>query len=113
MRALQIIGYVFVAIGVALAALAAGLALAGHDMTQAAGQLWFKLDSASLNTFQSVVQRFLHPGLWDNAILPLLLRPAWEALVFLVVVTVTIGVALVVFARARRRHRRRLMPRGH
>jgi hypothetical protein len=112
MRVLQFIGYISVALGMALVALAGGLVWVGRDLTQAAGQLWFELNSASLNTFQAVVQRYLHPDLWNNAIVPLLLRPAWEVLVFLIVLTVTIGVALIVFARARRRDRRRLMPRG-
>ena len=112
MRALQIIGFVFVTLGLALAGMAGWLALAGHDMTQAAGQLWFALDSGSLNAFQAVVQRYLHPALWENAIVPLLLRPAWEASLFLMVLSVTIGVALIVFAGARRRHKGRLMTRG-
>ena len=112
MRALRTMGYVFVVLGLALAALAGVLALSGRDMTQAAGQLWFALDSAGLNTFQAVVQRYLHPGLWDNAIVPLLLRPAWEASLFLVVLTVAVGVAFVILSRTRRRNRRRSMTRG-
>jgi hypothetical protein len=112
MRVLLIIGYLLVAFGIALGLFAAGLAAAGHDLTLAAGKVWFAVDSSSLNTFQSIVQRYLHPGLWDNVVVPLLLRPAWEASLFLVVLTVSIGIALVVAMRASRRARRRLMPRG-
>jgi uncharacterized membrane protein len=114
MRALRLIGFVFVALGLTLAALAGWLALSGQDMTQAAGQLWYALDSASLNTFQSVVQRYVHPALWDDVIISLLLRPAWATSVFLVFLTIVIGVVLVLLSRSRgqRRRRRKMMSRG-
>jgi len=112
MRALQYIGYVVALFGAAAACLGGVLAATGRDMTQAAGQLWYALDSTSLNTVQAVVQRYVHPGLWDNVIVPLLLRPAWEALTFLAVVSLTVGIALIAVARTRRRNRRRLMSRG-
>lgn len=106
MRVLQIIGDVFVALGLALAGLAGWLAFSGQDMTRAAGQLWFSLDSASLNTLQSIVQRYLHPGLWDNVAVPLLLRPAWEVAVFLVMLSITIGAVLILLPRRWQRNRR-------
>lgn len=114
MRALQVVGDIFVALGLALAALAGWLASSGHDMARAAGKLWFALDSASLNAFQSIVQRYLHPGLWDNAMVPLLLRPAWEAAVFLVLLSIGIGVALILLPRGwvRRSRHKRLKSRG-
>ncbi len=42
-----------------------------------AGELWFRLDAASLNLVQALVQRYLTPALWDPAIVTLLQWPAW------------------------------------
>lgn len=50
---------------------------AGEWAPQLLGQLWFEFDSGSLNLVQAIVQRFLHPVLWDPMILTLLLWPAW------------------------------------
>ncbi|MFB9353772.1 hypothetical protein [Sneathiella chinensis] len=55
---------------------------AGEWTPQLLGQLWFMIDSSSLNLLQAVVQRYLHPVLWDPVILSVLLLPAWA--VFLV-----------------------------
>ena len=45
-----------------------------------AGQLWFDINVASLNLMQAVVQRFLHPWLWDPVITTILQWPAWSLL---------------------------------
>jgi hypothetical protein len=42
----------------------------------AAGEFWFHLHAASLNGLQAGVQRYVHPGLWDDFLQPLLLWPA-------------------------------------
>ncbi len=44
------------------------------------GQLWAKIDIASLNLIQAVIQRHIWPFLWDGVILNLLLLPAWAVL---------------------------------
>lgn len=44
----------------------------------AAGELWFRLEPSSLNLAQSVIQRYLHPGLWDPVIISALQWPAWS-----------------------------------
>jgi hypothetical protein len=41
------------------------------------GQVWFDLSPESLNLAQAVVQRYLHPGLWDPAIQTMLTWPVW------------------------------------
>ena len=45
------------------------------------GQVWFQIDRAvgslSLNTFQAVVQRYVHPIVWDPIIVTVLGAPAW------------------------------------
>ncbi|MGI9433288.1 MAG: hypothetical protein ACR2Q4_00390 [Geminicoccaceae bacterium] len=44
----------------------------------AAGELWFKLHAGSLNVSQAVIQRYVHPMVWDPAIITLLQWPAWS-----------------------------------
>ncbi len=41
-----------------------------------AGELWFSLDVASLNLVQAVVERYIHPVLWQHVLFPVLLWPA-------------------------------------
>ncbi len=41
-----------------------------------AGELWYRLDVASLNLVQAVVERYIWPPLWDPAIAGLLQLPA-------------------------------------
>ena len=42
-----------------------------------AGKLWFDVHPGSLNLAQAVIQRNLHPALWDPAIVWVLRLPAW------------------------------------
>jgi hypothetical protein len=44
------------------------------------GELWFNVHVASLNLIQAVVQRYLHPFLWDPIITTVLQWPAWSLL---------------------------------
>ncbi|MEO3432557.1 hypothetical protein [Inquilinus sp. CAU 1745] len=72
------------AVGWALVVL--GLLILGRDVWRWAdgspfrlitgGELWFLLDSSSLNLTQEVIQRYLPPQLWDPAIVTMLLWPA-------------------------------------
>jgi hypothetical protein len=64
------------------------------------GQLWYTLAPASLNLAQAVIQRYIHPKLWDPVIQTALL--CWAAPVLIVV-----GFALIVLFRRRERIRRR------
>ena len=41
------------------------------------GEQWGKLNPASLNLVQAIVQRYLHPALWDPLLVNILLLPAW------------------------------------
>ncbi len=43
----------------------------------ALGELWFRLDTGSLNALQASVQRYLHPTIWEYGATPVLLQPAW------------------------------------
>ena len=71
----------------------AGLAVLAHDVRDwigtkhwapvALGQLWFDLDRSSLNLVQAVVQRYVHPFLWDPIIVTILLCWAFAVLLAL------------------------------
>ena len=64
------------------------------------GELWVMAAPQTPNTVQAVVQRRLHPALWDDVILPVLLAPAWA-------VALGLGAALSLLGRLGRRRRRR------
>jgi hypothetical protein len=49
----------------------------------ALGQLWFDLNRSSLNLVQAVVQRYIHPFLWDPIIVSILLCWAFAVLTVL------------------------------
>jgi len=71
----------------------AGLAVLAHDVFVwfdtkhwapiALGQLWFDLNRSSLNLVQAVVQRYIHPFLWDPIIVTILLCWAFAVLMVL------------------------------
>ncbi len=75
-------------IGIALLALALTALLfelmtalnQGSYRVIAAGELWFRLHPYSLNLSQAVIQRYVHPGLWDPIIVGLLQWPFWSLL---------------------------------
>lgn len=102
MRVLSILGYILVAFALCVAVLTVALLLTDQDLTRKAGELWFSLSPSSLNLFQVLVQRFLYPPLWDNVIVPLLLRPAWEVLAIFWAVPLTAGSILLWLGRSRR-----------
>jgi hypothetical protein len=49
----------------------------------ALGQLWYQLNRSSLNLVQAVVQRYIHPFLWDPIIVNILLCWAFAVLMVL------------------------------
>ena len=69
-----------------------------HWAPLALGQLWYQLNRSSLNLVQAVVQRYIHPFLWDPIIVSLLLSWAFAALMIL-------GVLLLVLFRRRNAQR--------
>jgi hypothetical protein len=103
MAIFRLLGRFFVLIALLFAVLGAYLWLSGADITLSAGQLWYQMDSAGLNTTQAIVQRYIHPGLWDNVIVPLLQRPTWEAVAIVVLVFALAGGILSAIGNRRRR----------
>jgi len=69
-----------------------------HWAPIALGQLWYQLNRSSLNLVQAVVQRYIHPFLWDPIIVSILLSWAFAVLMIL-------GVLLLVVFRRRKSQR--------
>ncbi len=53
---------------------------AGGYRPIAAGELWFRLHATSLNLCQAVIQRYVHPMVWDPVVIGVLQWPAWSIL---------------------------------
>ncbi|MGQ0662671.1 MAG: hypothetical protein ACT4P2_03600 [Pseudomonadota bacterium] len=64
------------------------------------GQLWFSVSPGSLNLVQAVIERYIHPVLWDPIVFTVLLWPAW-------LVLVAPGVALALLFRRQSRRKRK------
>jgi ABC-type Fe3+ transport system permease subunit len=69
-----------------------------HWAPIALGELWYQLNRSSLNLVQAVVQRYIHPFLWDPIIVSILLSWAFAVLMIL-------GVLLLVAFRRRKSQR--------
>ena len=75
---------------IALILLVLALVAGGHDALNywrtglydplQLGTLWYSLDRGSLNLVQAVIERYIHPALWQDVIFPLLVWPAWLVL---------------------------------
>ncbi len=77
----RVVGWLLIVLAVATAGheAIASLDTGAYDRL-AFGELWAKIDIASLNLIQAVVQRYVWVWLWDGVILNLLLLPAWAVL---------------------------------
>ena len=78
----MIVGRILGMIFLALAFLTAGAEIvrtleAGRWNPLTLGELWFTLDTGSLNLSQAVIQRYVHPAIWDPGIITLLRSPSW------------------------------------
>lgn len=65
------------------------------------GALWYMVDRGSLNLVQAVIERYVHPFLWQDVIFPLLAWPAWLVLGGFAVI-----LGILFSSRARKRKRR-------
>jgi hypothetical protein len=54
-----------------------------HWAPIALGQLWFDLNRSSLNLVQAVIQRYIHPFVWDPIVVTVLLCWAFVVLIVL------------------------------
>jgi hypothetical protein len=100
-----VIGRIIGGLLVAAALLALGAEIvasveAGAWRPLALGEVWFRLDVGSLNLTQAVIQRYIHPAVWDPVIVFLLQLPAW-------LVALVPGALILLLSRPRTRRRRR------
>ena len=65
-----------------------------------AGELWYRLDVASLNLVQAVIERYIWPPLWDPVLSSLLHLPA-------LVVPAVPGLVLAVLCHTRAKRKRK------
>ncbi|MBI3452570.1 MAG: hypothetical protein HY057_07055 [Rhodospirillales bacterium] len=63
------------------------------------GELWYALHPGSLNVIQAVVERYLHPWLWDPVLFSVVLTPAW-------IVFAVPGIVLLILFRHGRNRRK-------
>jgi hypothetical protein len=77
----RVVGWLLIVLAVAMAGHEGVTSLdAGAYDKLAFGELWAKIDIASLNLIQAGIQRHLWPWLWDVVILNIILLPAWVVL---------------------------------
>ena len=99
----RFVGRSFIIVGLGFAVLGMVLWVSGAVVTAPAGQLWYEMDSSSLNITQAFIQRYISEGLWDSIIVPLLNRPVWEALAIVVLFHAVVGGILSSLGNKRRR----------
>ncbi len=44
------------------------------------GTVWYQVHRGSLNLVQAVIERYVHPAVWQDVIFPVLVWPAWLVL---------------------------------
>jgi hypothetical protein len=105
MIVLRIIGRLLIILAMITLILGLAVWLFGADLTQPTGKAWFQAHVASLNFTQVIIQRHLHlPGLWDNVVVPYLLkRPVWESITIVFVVLLVLGGIFIRIGRPRLR----------
>lgn len=74
----RLLGFGFV--GLAVLALGNDLVTSGMSGFTSLGDAWGTLNAPSLNLVQAVLQRYIHPAVWDPVLVTVLLLPAWLVL---------------------------------
>lgn len=104
MAFLRGIGWVLLLMAVLILVFAVVILLGGTPIfEQAGGEYWFKAHSESLNLAQAVIQRYLHPSVWDPFLVNILLWPVAGGLGLAMAVFAVPGLLLVSLFRRRRR----------
>ncbi|MBM3486020.1 MAG: hypothetical protein FJX67_05225 [Alphaproteobacteria bacterium] len=81
-------GWLLLLAATAFVAEIAAAVMSGMYRAFAAGEVWYALDQNSLNVAQAVIQRNVHPAIWDTLADTVLLASAWAVLG-------TVGLAVV------------------
>lgn len=107
--AFQLFGGAIMALGGVALIFEAIVLLAGDGrMNQALGQVWFQHDpfvnslgTASLPLFGAIVERKIHPALWNPIITTWLSWPSWLALLFAALLFGVVGGGIIWLANSR------------
>lgn len=77
----RLIGILFLSMALILLVLDGSKTIAASELVLTSmGETWFNLDIGSLNLSQALIQRYVHPFLWDPVILWILGVPGWVVL---------------------------------
>ena len=95
----RLLGYGFLAVAIiaGIADASSSIALSKIHLAPL-GQVWFDLSPETLNLAQAMVQRYVHPALWDPVIQTALSWPVWA-------VFAPLGLVLLFIGSKRRRQR--------
>ena len=75
---MRMLGMIALAIGVITAVLDVTRSIADSAMVMTSlGKEWYEFSPSGLNNAQALVQRHIHPYLWDPVIIKILLLPSW------------------------------------
>ena len=97
----RFLAWLFIALAVGVFAYDVWVFLnSGAVRLTALGQLWYWIHPGSLNLSQAVIERYVHPFLWDPIIIDVLLAPAC-------VIFLAIGIVLALLFRRKKRRRGR------
>ena len=77
---LDLLALVLVIVALAIFGLEGLLYLAESDLKSPLGELWFSHLPTGLNLTQAIVQRYLHPKIWEIVFVPVLLMSAWKGM---------------------------------
>ncbi|WP_428528680.1 hypothetical protein [Roseibium sp.] len=75
---LRVSGFGLLAIAILVGIADASRSIAESEvMLKPLGQLWFEMSPETLNLSQAVIQRYVHPAVWDPMLQTVLTWPAW------------------------------------
>ena len=103
----RVVGWVVIAIAVLIYLWIAMLFATDYTFANTlAGTFWYQKAPDQPNLVQAIVQRYLWPELWDDVIVPVLLWPAWRALIVGNGFIAAFGIILVLIGMERKPGRR-------
>ena len=92
MLVFRVIGYLLALAGLGFIIVDGARSIAAGEIDfTLLGQTWYDLDRSSLNVAQAVVQRYVHPYLWDPVIQTILGWPTFAVALVLSLLFVLIG----------------------
>lgn len=107
MAIIRALGRIIMILGFAVLVIGLYSWLMGADVVRPAGFVIAEWNRPLLNAAQAGTERFLHPVLWQDVIVPLLLRPWWEAITIVFLALLVLGGLLAWIGRTRPNRRRR------